>query len=216
MSNVAINVKRLRIAKGWTQVELGRRAGVTQGTIGHIEAGRNASSIKLPQIAAALGTSVEALISSEMPVPEGHPQLAVESPEQLGLVGARDSMKIRMAPAKLDDGHAQDPAMWRDVDLLLPRDNAFLWRVPDNRMAPRFQQGEFALVEPGPDADIEDDVLVVLKTGEAALWRLTSKRGGIRLGTYASHEMRTYELSEIAYLLYVSHPVPVRRVVTDE
>ncbi|SAK65738.1 putative phage repressor [Caballeronia pedi] len=66
MSNIGIG-KRLieaREKRGWSQDELADKAGVSQGTIGHLESGRNKSSTKLPQIAAALGVTVEWLTGS--------------------------------------------------------------------------------------------------------------------------------------------------------
>ncbi|BBP95937.1 hypothetical protein BSFA1_10660 [Burkholderia sp. SFA1] len=66
MSNIGIG-KRLieaREKRGWSQEELADKAGVSQGTIGHLESGRNKSSTKLSQIAAALGVTVEWLTGS--------------------------------------------------------------------------------------------------------------------------------------------------------
>lgn len=65
MSNLGEAIVKARSAKGWSQDDLARRAGVSQGTIGHLESGRNTSSRKLPDIAQALGMSVEELISGK-------------------------------------------------------------------------------------------------------------------------------------------------------
>lgn len=63
-NHVGKMIAEARAAKGWSQGELAAKAGVSQGTIGHLESGRNQSSTKLPQIAAALGMAVEELVST--------------------------------------------------------------------------------------------------------------------------------------------------------
>lgn len=79
-------------------------------------------------------------------------------------------------------------------------------------MVPRYQHGEYALVEPGTVPDIEDDVLVRLAGGETMLKRLLSRRNGIRLGSYNSPEVLTFREEEIAWMYYVAHPIPTRRI----
>jgi phage repressor protein C with HTH and peptisase S24 domain len=56
------NLKASRVAKGLSQAALARAAGVTQQTIAGIESGRVQRSGRLPEIAAALGTTAEELI----------------------------------------------------------------------------------------------------------------------------------------------------------
>lgn len=90
--------------------------------------------------------------------------------------------------------------------------HAFVVRVRGDSMIPRYQPGEFALVEPDTVPEIEDDVLVRLATGETMLKRLLSRRGGIRLGSYNSTEVLTYDRDEITWMYYVSHPIPARKI----
>lgn len=90
--------------------------------------------------------------------------------------------------------------------------HAFVVRVRGDSMLPRYQPGEFALVEPDTAPEIEDDVLVRLATGETMLKRLLSRRGGIRLGSYNSTEVLTYTHDEITWMYYVSHPIPARKI----
>jgi len=92
--------------------------------------------------------------------------------------------------------------------------HAFLSPVVGGSMAPRYNPGEFALVEPGTEPEIEDDVLVRLVTGETMLKRLLSRRGGIRLGSYAEQATFTYQPQEISWVYYVAHPVPARKIKT--
>lgn len=59
MSNIGKRLIEARSKLGWSQDDLAAKAGVSQGTIGHLESGRNKSSTRLPDIAAALGVTVE-------------------------------------------------------------------------------------------------------------------------------------------------------------
>lgn len=91
--------------------------------------------------------------------------------------------------------------------------HAFLSPVVGTSMAPRFNPGEFALVEPSTDPEIEDDVLVRLASGETMLKRLLSRRDGlIRLGSYSEHATYTYRPEEISWMYYVAHQVPARKI----
>jgi len=90
--------------------------------------------------------------------------------------------------------------------------HAFLGEVVGVSMVPRYNPGEFYLVEPGTDPDIEDDVLVRLADGQTLLKRLLSKRGGYRLGSYNSDDILFYKEDEVSWVYYVAHPVPRRRI----
>ncbi len=65
-----IDIERLRRAKGWSQAELARRVGVTQGAVGHWEQGHReplaSSAWKLSQ---ALGCKMEDLFTYDAPTP---------------------------------------------------------------------------------------------------------------------------------------------------
>lgn len=90
--------------------------------------------------------------------------------------------------------------------------HAFACRIVGDSMVPRYMPGEFALVEPSVAPELEDDVLVRLQTGETMLKRLLSRRGGVRLGSYNSQEVLTFDEDEITWMYYVAHPIPARRI----
>ncbi|WP_342049908.1 MULTISPECIES: LexA family transcriptional regulator [unclassified Cupriavidus] len=91
---------------------------------------------------------------------------------------------------------------------------AFLTPVVGLSMIPRFNPGEFALVEPGTEPELEDDVLVRLNTGETMIKRLLSRRQGIRLGSYNDPEVFTFDPVDVTWMYYVAHPVPARKIKT--
>lgn len=90
--------------------------------------------------------------------------------------------------------------------------HAFLAEVVGPSMIPRFNPGEFALVEPETEPDIEDDVLVRLTSGETLLKRLLSRRGGLRLGSYNDPDTFFLHPGEYTWCYYVAHPVPRRKI----
>jgi transcriptional regulator with XRE-family HTH domain len=59
-----VRLRRLRMAKGWTQVDLATKARVTQALISQLEGGKKASPSVVPllRIAGALGVTVEELV----------------------------------------------------------------------------------------------------------------------------------------------------------
>lgn len=89
---------------------------------------------------------------------------------------------------------------------------AFLTPVVGLSMIPRYNPGEFALVEPGTEPELEDDVLVRLNTGETMIKRLLSRRQGIRLGSYNEPEVFTFDPEAITWMYYIAHPVPARKI----
>lgn len=61
--NLASNLKRLRINKGWSQNHLAKKANVPQSAIHYIEKGKRDPGLKTTQkLADALGVSVSELL----------------------------------------------------------------------------------------------------------------------------------------------------------
>jgi transcriptional regulator with XRE-family HTH domain len=54
-------IKALRIERGWSQVELAHRSGLTQGAISHIETGFSQNPMHLPSLARALSISLDSI-----------------------------------------------------------------------------------------------------------------------------------------------------------
>lgn len=98
------------------------------------------------------------------------------------------------------------------AELASPDPQAFLVPVVGDSMSPRFNEGEFALVEPGTEPELEDDVLVRLQTGETLIKRLLSLRHGVRLGSYNRPEILTYQPEEVTWIYYIAHTVPARKI----
>lgn len=121
-------------------------------------------------------------------------------------------------------GGAMPERIWSDGDfptgqtneyaeVISPDPHAFIIRVVGISMIPKFTPGDYALVEPGTEPDIEDDVLVRLANGQTMLKRLLSRRSGhIRLGSYNDDEILVFSKEEITWMYYVAYPVPSRKI----
>lgn len=91
-------------------------------------------------------------------------------------------------------------------------ESAFITRVEGNSMIPKYFHGGYALVEPGTDPEIEDDVLIKLTTGQVMLKKLVSRRGGVVLSSYSDPVIHTFTQEQIVWMYYVAYPVPERKI----
>ena len=67
MEHIGDRIRVARLNLGLSQAELAKRANVSQGTIGQLESGRNQSSGKIVELAAALNVSPEWLLYGKNP-----------------------------------------------------------------------------------------------------------------------------------------------------
>lgn len=70
---IARNLPRLRKEKGMSQVELAKKAGVSQQLVSRLESGVDLTSKKLPELARALEVSVDELDRNYLPKSETAP-----------------------------------------------------------------------------------------------------------------------------------------------
>lgn len=89
---------------------------------------------------------------------------------------------------------------------------AFLVLVEGDSMYPKFEQGNFALVEPNTDPEIEDTVLVRLKTGQTMIKRLLSRRAGYRFGSFNDPAIMQFSTDDVSWIYYIAHEVPRRKI----
>lgn len=208
-------LKEARIAKKLTMKELARLVGVdSYQTIQQWENGKSAPKRdRMEVVAEALGVAQEWLLF-------GTDQNKIEDlPGVFPVSGGR----FREIPV-IGKGMGGIPdRAWTDGDFpagcsdqyaeVATNDvNAFIFPVEGDSMAPRYNPGEYALVEPNTDPEIEDDVLVRLGDGRTLIKRLLSRRGQIRLGSYNSPEIISAPPDTIIWMYYVAHPVPARKI----
>lgn len=122
--------------------------------------------------------------------------------------GAGGSMSERVwSDSEFPVGHTDEYSEVASSDPL-----AFLVEVVGTSMVPRYNPNEYALVEPGTEPTIDDDVLVRLTNGETMIKKLLSRSGGYRLGSYNSGEVLHYPVEQISWVYYVAHPIPRRKI----
>lgn len=97
-------------------------------------------------------------------------------------------------------------------DFLSSDPHAFLVAITGTSMVPRYNPGEYALVEPGTEPEIEDDVLVRCADGKTMIKRLLSKRNGYMFGSWNNNEIIHLNRDEVSWVYYVAYPVPRRKI----
>lgn len=201
-----------------SQVALAKLAGMSQSSLAEAEKTGQGSAYTA-QLAQHTGVDAHWLASGDG--------------EMLGATPARppgsfllDTSKIRLVyVVGKGSGGPMPDRMWTDGDypvgatdscaeVATNDPHAFLVAVEGNSMFPRYSPGEFALVEPGTEPDLEDDVLVRLSTGSTMIKRLLSRRSGWRFGSFNSPEVLTYSAQEVTWVYYIAHPVPRRKIKT--
>lgn len=91
--------------------------------------------------------------------------------------------------------------------------NAFLSEVVGQSMYPKYENKNFALIEPNTPIDLEDCVLVRLDSGETLLKRLLSRRNGsITLGSFNDPGIIHIDDLDISWMYYAAHEVPRKKI----
>ena len=220
--NLGEKIKHYREGLGWTLERLSELSEVEKGTISALEVRKSKRSEFAGKIASAFGLSVNQLLGDQDFIRElqaGKRPIEIES-NHATPVRAYAGNRVWV----IGNGQGGLPdRIWTDGDypvgtsdkyaeVATDDQHAFIVNVRGDSMIPRYQPGEYALVEPSTVPEIEDDVLVRLASGETMLKRLLSRRSGIRLGSYNSAEVMTYREEDITWIYYVSHPIPARKI----
>lgn len=157
MNTLAIIVKKLREEKGFTQLELAKKAGIGSGTLGDIETGRSRGSRK------TLDKIIKALQLSEME------RSKVDSAflgRNLSNAHKTDDTLISipvMAVASAGNGCLNFSESTKSIMIRKNGfdDNCYLIEVSGNSMEPLIQDGAYIVVDPR-EIDIVDGKIYVL------------------------------------------------------
>lgn len=213
-SEFGLRLYRARARRGLTQKELASLVGMSQSALAEAEKTGQRSS-KTFEIARATGVRPEWLSKGELP-------MYAQSPDEGAIPYSTTKVREVYVVGKGSGGLMPD-RVWTDSDfpvgatdecapIATDDKHAFLSEVEGPSMVPRYNPGEFALVEPGTEPDIEDDVLVRLVTGHTMIKRLLSRRGGWRFGSYNDPEVLFFKPEEVSWVYYIAHPVPRRKI----
>lgn len=215
MTEYGLRLKTARKHAGLTQTELAEITGIPQSTISTAERMGNGSR-ETPVYAKACGVDAHWLATGQgtmvppPPAPEEAIPYSTRRVRDVYVVGRGNG---GLMPERLwTDSDFPVGATDECADVATNDPQAFLVRVEGHSMVPRYNPDEYALVEPGTEPDIEDDVLVRLATGQTMIKRLLSKRGGWKLGSYNDAQILVYEPGEVSWVYYVAHPVPRRKI----
>lgn len=221
---ISERLKRVRKERRLTQAALAHAAGIAQGTVGNIEAGLRGYGESIVDLAAALQVTPEylRLETDEPSRPESanDAQAAPQIPEDAVLVNPAKRKRVWV----VGKGAGGLPErIWTDGDYPVgvtdeygevssTDPNAFLVAVSEESMIPKYTPGDFALVEPNTEPELEDDVLVRLSSGQTMIKRLLSQRGAYRFGSYNSTAVLHFRFEDVDWVYYIAHPVPRRKI----
>jgi phage repressor protein C with HTH and peptisase S24 domain len=219
------NVKRLREARNWTFEYVGTAVGTDGQAIFNLEKRDSVRSKFAPALAELFEVDLAALLSENFTPQIYSPQAGTGAVLNQAIEKyAVAANKFREIPVigkvmggiserAWDDAGFPAGASDEYAEVASQDPNAFITPVEGNSMAPRYNPGEFALVEPNTEPEIEDDVMVRFKNDGTCLKRLLSRRGGfIRLGSYNTQDVITCRPEDIVWMYYVAHPVPSRKI----
>lgn len=221
---LAQRLKGCRTARGLTQEQVRDASGVSQSDLSKLERGEMLSSTKIPQLAKAYAVDSYWLSTGDgQPEPTPNAGLFVSEP-WTEFQPVRQGKFVGVPVIGQGAGGELPERVWTDADfpvggfneyaeVISSDPHAFIVRVVGTSMVPKFTPGAYALVEPGTEPDIEDDVLVRLTNGQTMIKQLLSRRGHVRLGSYnKAHETLEYTKDEITWMYYVAYPVPARKI----
>ncbi|MFZ3485740.1 XRE family transcriptional regulator [Sphingomonas sp. 3-13AW] len=172
-----------RAAKGLSQTQLARSAGVSQATIGKLESGISSGSSHLHKIARALGTSAAYLAGETDDPSEG--AVPLPSREQLlAELGLVEVAEIDLAygmggafdgPAEVRNSvFAQD---WLQRITRTPASELHIARGRGDSMAPTLNDGDLVIIDRSQRSVLEQDAIWALSIGEILMIKRLRVRG---------------------------------------
>ena len=175
------NIRELRVARSWTQKDLANAAGCSRATIAAIELGyeKDPSATMLINIATALGTTAETLLSKQT---EGTTR-ALRNPADIlnELKALFDAMPVRL-PVLAEDQSEIDVVLWpkSKVGETSGAGNILALKIEESTLEPDARRGDVLFA----DSDIapSDGDLVICEhktTGRLAPCRYRDNKDGL-------------------------------------
>lgn len=189
--------KAARSGEDFTQQDLARKAGVTQGSIAHLESGRTKTSRSLTKIAAAVGVTTEWLadgkgdpfgsvseIAASLAVPgamnvrgtsDGHrTHTPIKKVSELRLSAGVTGFQIELD--NRDGGVWDIPTRWLERKQLNPI-HLIAIEVRGESMEPNLYDGDLVVINTADTRLVNGEVYAVNYEGEAVVKRLIREGG---------------------------------------
>lgn len=177
----------------FTQEELARRAGVSQGSIGHIESGRTKTSRKVTELAGALEVNVLWLSTGKgdpfsAPGPRELPYTAYKQVDAFHEDNPNVVLipKVRLVVRAGISGFTVDGESGTDthpIDLAFikannyPQDRLIAIKVTGHSMEPRLYEDDIVIINTADTKPVDGEVYAINYEGEAVIKRM-SRDGG--------------------------------------
>lgn len=187
MINIGRNIKTARKSKGYSQIELGEKIGVSDKTISSWENNRNEPSIvDIQKLADALGTRKSVLIDGLDIVSEPEPYHT--SVKVYGKIAAGEPIEMMEDVDEINCPWATKP------------EKLFALQVKGDSMNKVILDGHYAILEKCEEPITGKIYAVIVDNENATLKRLHILDGGVilePLSTNPEHERKTYEGEEV-------------------
>lgn len=169
MASVGGRIKQIRLARGISQNQLAKIAGISQAGLSAIESTTKSPSVDtLGRIAEALDIPLARLLDSDY---SGTP---TSSGVQIPVLGS--------VQAGLPISAVQDILDYEEITPELAATGEFFaLRIKGNSMEPRMMEGDVVIIRQQDDADTGDTVVVLVNGDEATVKRLKKRPEGIML-----------------------------------
>lgn len=187
-----------RLGTDFTQQDLATRAGVTQGSIAHLESGRTKTSRSLTKIAAALGVTTEWLADGKGD-PYAAPPLGNDAqtqfPGSMAVRSSADESPLHVPVRKVSDfrlsagvtgfqveldhrhgGMWELPTRWLDRKGLNPT-HLLAIEVKGESMEPNLYEGDLIVINTADTRLVNGEVYAVNYEGEAVVKRMIREGG---------------------------------------
>lgn len=172
VTTIAERLKEARLELGLSQEEFAARAGVSNGTIGNIEAGTRHNPRALLEIAAAAGVTADWLKNGKSPKrPIGW------MPQQHTIEG-RDLPDVAHSMIHLESDDEPITLSWEFILSAAPLPRRFRLAVPDDAMAPNAPRGTGLIFSTEATPKFGRGILVEDSTGQRYVRRYAQGPGG--------------------------------------
>jgi phage repressor protein C with HTH and peptisase S24 domain len=217
MNTLALRINAVRLELGLTKSDVWKGAGLSSGAYSHWMNGGTLKGENLIKVANILHVNPVWLETgkgpreplSQLQTLPGYAPVNIDKLATVPVVGkGMGGLPDRIFT---DEGRSVE-GFDEFAEVFSMDPHAFVVRVEGNSMYPKYAQGDYALVEPGTEPELEDDVILKLASGEVMLKRLLSRRGGIHLGSYNDTSTFLFDQEQIVWMYYVAHPIPSRKI----